>query len=98
MPIREAQISCLDTGSLREIEQQTSRYNLDIDILRAPLVKIVDTQTDYLSHVMRKPDFCLCENKDADQLCSNCKARQHLCFRYSDSTIPFLLKSKISIF
>ena len=23
---------------------------------------------------MRKPDFCLCENKDIDQLCSDCTA------------------------
>ena len=45
---------------------------------------------------MRKHDFCLCENKDADQLRSNCEADQRLCFRYSDSTIPLLLKSKIS--
>ena len=22
-----------------------------------------------MSHVMRKPDFCICENKGADQLC-----------------------------
>ena len=27
-----------------------------------------------LSHVMRKPAFCKCENKDADQLRSNCAA------------------------
>ena len=32
--------------------------------------------------IMRKPDFCLCENKDADQLCSNCTADQRICFRY----------------
>ena len=32
------------------------------------------------------------ENKVADQLCSNCTADQHLCFRYTGSTIP-LLKS-----
>ena len=38
---------------------------------------------------MRKPDFCLYENKDADQLRSNCEADQRLCFRYSNSTIPF---------
>ena len=38
---------------------------------------------------MRKPDFCLCENKGADQLCSNCEADQRLCFRYTDSTIFF---------
>ena len=36
---------------------------------------------------MRKPAFCICENKDADQ---------RLCFRYTDSTIPLLSKSEIS--
>ena len=45
---------------------------------------------------VRKPDFCLCENKDIDQLCSNCKADQRLCFRNRDSTVPLLSKSKIS--
>ena len=35
---------------------------------------------------MRKPDCCLCGNKDADQLC-NCTADQRLCFRYIGSTI-----------
>ena len=39
---------------------------------------------------MRKPDFCICENKDADQLRGNHEADQHLCFRYIDSTIPLL--------
>ena len=34
---------------------------------------------------MRNPDFCLCENKGADQLCSNCTTDQRLCFRYSDT-------------
>ena len=37
-----------------------------------------------------KPDFCICENKDADQLRGNRKADQRLCFRYTDSTIPLL--------
>ena len=50
----------------------------------------------YLSRVMRKPMFCECENKDADQLCGNREADQHLCFRYIDSTIPLLSKSEIS--
>ena len=35
-----------------------------------------------------KTRFCLCENKGADQLCSNCIADQRLCFRYADRTIP----------
>ena len=45
---------------------------------------------------MRKPAFCICENKDADQLRGNCEADQRLCFRYTDSTIPLLPKYKIS--
>ena len=35
---------------------------------------------------MRKPDFCLYEN---------CNCIADLCFRYTDSTIPLLHKSKI---
>ena len=45
---------------------------------------------------MRKPAFCICENKDADQLRGNREADQRLCFRYTDSTIPLLSKSEIS--
>ena len=41
---------------------------------------------------MRKTDFCICENKDADQLRGNREADQRLCFRYTDSTIPLLPK------
>ena len=47
---------------------------------------------------MGKPTICICENKDADQLRGNREADQRLCFRYSDSTIPLLLKSEISSF
>ena len=36
-----------------------------------------------LSLVVRKPAFCICENKDADQLRGNCEADQRLCFRYA---------------
>ena len=45
---------------------------------------------------MRKPAFCICENKDADQLRGNREADQRLCFRYTDSTTPLLPKSEIS--
>ena len=51
-----------------------------------------------LSRIVRKPDFCLGENKGADQLRGNREADQRLCFRYTDSTIPLLLKSEISSF
>ena len=52
--------------------------------------------TVYMSRVMRKPAFCICENKDADQLRGNREADQRLCFRYTDSKIPILTKSEIS--
>ena len=45
---------------------------------------------------MRKPDFCIWQNKGADQLCSHCTADQLLCFHYSYSTIPLLHIAKIS--
>ena len=45
---------------------------------------------------MRKPTFCICENKDADQLRGNREADQRHCSRYLDSTIPLLPKSKKS--
>ena len=45
---------------------------------------------------MRKSTFCICKNKDADQLRGNRKADQRLCFRYIDGTIPLLSKSEIS--
>ena len=48
-----------------------------------------------MSLVMRKPAFCICENKDAYQLRSNCAADPRLYFRYMDSTIPLLSKSEI---
>ena len=41
-----------------------------------------------MSRVVRKPAFCICENKDADD--------QRLCFRFLESTIPLLPKYEIS--
>ena len=60
-------------------------------------LKVVESGGNDLSRVVRKPAFCICENKDADQLCGNREADQRLCFRYTDSTIPLLPKSEISV-
>ena len=49
-----------------------------------------------LKRIVRKPDFCICENKDADQLRGNHEADQRLCFRYIDSTISLLPIYEIS--
>ena len=51
-----------------------------------------------VKHVLNCEKLCLCENKGADQLHSNCEADQRLCFRYMDSTISRLFKSEISSF
>ena len=48
-----------------------------------------------MSLVMRKPAFCICENKEADQLRGDREADQRLVFCYTDSTIPLLSKSEI---
>ena len=49
-----------------------------------------------MSRFIRKPAFCICENKGADQLRGNREADQRLCFGFIDSTIPLLHKSEIS--
>ena len=49
-----------------------------------------------MSRIVRKPAFCICKNKDADQLRGDREADQRLCFRYMDSAIPILPKSEIS--
>ena len=54
---------------------------------------IRDTVLSFYLHmrrIVRKPAFCICENKEADQLRGNREADQRLCFRYTDSTIPLL--------
>ena len=42
--------------------------------------------TSNLSHIMRKPAFCKCKNKGADQLHDYRAADQRLCFRYTDTS------------
>ena len=60
--------------------------------------RVSNLLTSFMSHAMRKLDFRVGENKNADQLCSNCTADQRLCFHYMDGRLPLLHKSKISGF
>ena len=66
--------------------------------MKIPLIQIISVfmWSLNLSCVVRKPTFCICENKDADQLRGNREADQRLCFRHMDSAIPLLSKSYIS--
>ena len=71
------------------------------DKLKADQLLLLHTtaQSDHqlnLSRVMKKPAFCLCENKGADQLRGYHEADQRLCFSHMDSAIPLLSKSEIS--
>ena len=69
----------------------------NISMLNAPSVMIQGiAQFFHMSRLVGKPTICIGENKDTDQLRGNREADQRLCFRYSDSTIPLLLKSEIS--
>ena len=87
------------------IQLRSARQNVepDLDPNCSQMLLVDDTGMEsyhrnlkHLSLVMRKPAFCNCENKDADQLRGNREADQRLCFRYTDSTIPLLPKSEIS--
>ena len=48
------------------------------------------------SCIMKKPAFCICQNKDPDQLRGNSAAEHHLCLCYINSTSPLPPKSKVS--
>ena len=81
-----------------EVDFLKTKQNLIINKIDLRLVQKYEPmnhKTCDMSRLMRKPTICICENKDADQLRGNREADQRLCFRYSDSTIPPLLNSKI---
>ena len=89
--------------TLSDIHYHMPHYNIYFNTSNGCLVCVmyfIITCFAYhnLSRIVRKPDFCLGENKGADQLRGNREADQRLCFRYTDSTIPLLLKSEISSF
>ena len=88
-------MSCLFTEIF--INSGVSYLYYDCQCLTSPTHEYI-VPFSYLSRIVRKPDFCLGENKGTDQLRGNREADQRLCFRYSDSTIPLLLKSEISSF
>ena len=78
----------MNVGSTKHVLQQIHKVKIS-PMLRSPIVQKKTAFLD-MSRLMGKQTICIGENKDADQLCGN------LCFRYSDSTIPLLSKSKIS--
>ena len=92
-----SEASCMYTFPYDLVVRHTlvglSRKVVRIFIMRK---NILSPEYYYMSLVVRKPAFCICENKDADQLRGDREADQRLCFRYTDSTIPLLPSSEIS--
>ena len=81
-------INTLETESILHLREVTN-------VMQTVRVLII-LGVSHLSRVVRKPAFCICENKDADQLRGNREADQRLCFRYTDSTTPLLPKYEIT--
>ena len=73
------------SGELKNLQCQETVMIPIIQNIRSGTKNMVQ-----MSRIMRKPTFCICENKDADQLRGNREADQHLCFRNIDSTILLL--------
>ena len=59
----------------------------DLFIISVPFHYKILKKKFLLKH-LNQGYLCICENKGTDQLRSNCKADQCLCFCYMDSTIP----------
>ena len=74
----------------------TDRFVSEIPKTGFLVMRLIWLLVNHMSRVMRKPDFCLYENKDADQLRGDREADHRLCFRYTDSTISLLSESEIS--
>ena len=97
----------LDTGLLGRVIITSENERKKCDVLCTQEFKafqFVFMHITELFHVkmssfVRKPTICICENKDADQLHGNREADQRLQFLFhTDSTLPVILKFKISNF
>ena len=80
-------------GSVVYFSKTRNRHNQNAN--PALETKMGDNLKRQMDRVVRKPDFCICENKDADQLRGNREADQRLCFRYTESTVFLLPKFEI---
>ena len=74
------------------------RIKFDFKVLLASEIIGIEIMSLLFEQRREKPAFCICENKDADQLRGNREADQRLCFPYTDSKIPLLSKIVISSF
>ena len=86
---------------ITELEQEQQMAPINVELVDNELAMVYEgTQKAEvrMGSVMRKPAFCICENKGVDQLLSNPAADQRFCFCYINSTILYSLKSKLEAF
>ena len=69
---------------MRTLRKDYARYSKEDDI---------DDMVRHMSCVVRKRDYCLCENKGADQ-----EADQRLCFGYTELQFLVFLNPKFQAF
>ena len=77
-------------AQIKEMVELPLRHPQLFKAIGVKVRRTMSCNRQYMSRVMRKPTFCICENKDTNQLRSNQEADQRLCFHYIDSTIPLL--------
>ena len=63
-------------------EKWSDHVHVNVLLMKIVALKVLY----YMSRVMTKPAFCICQNKDRSAL-DNCAAGKRLCFRYIDSII-----------
>ena len=73
---------------------KADKINIRLLSIQIPVWEQLSFRSMEMSRLMRKPTIYIFKTKGADQLRSYCEADQHLCFRYTDSTISLLSKSK----
>ena len=60
----------------------------------SPVSFLLNTKQRLMNCLMGKSDFCICKNKDADQLRSNCTTDKRLCFPYTIVQSLYFLNPK----
>ena len=87
----------MTTGARKPVFEVSDWVIKPACLLVSEILDLVTTENRLNEPRHEKSGFlCICENKDADQLCASREADQHLCFRYIASTIPLFPKYKIS--
>ena len=77
-----------ESGAMGQTDEQTGQPQTKLEVTEMNSkkltinIEVIVCLQNPKSLVLGKPNFCLWENKDTDQVCSNREADQPLCFSY----------------